>query len=542
MKEDHEEVKRALEGIVGFEYVSDDPAVLEAYSKTSRPDIILNIIRPEFVVLPGSAEEVQGIVKIANRFKRPFVSGGQMYYSTFVPSREGFITIDMKRMNKIIEINEKDMYAVVEPVVTFAELNAEAQKRGLFVRTPYAGGVASVIGNHLYLGFAGVDWRFGIAPKNILAVEWILPTGEKINIGSIGSPGAGWIWGEGPGPDFRGLLRGLTGVSCGLGIITKMAVKLYPWPGPRDFTELFKGPTPNCKNAWEGGWKKEFNPPSDRFRTYLIAYRDIKNLVEAIRKIGEAEIATVCQHFSAWFLCFEGTQSQEEHWKVWNTNYYQTLGDIFGPGIPAYPLVVHIVGFTSPKQVEYEEKILKEIVEETEGRFLPEDSQAYHDWVTCGKAADFWRSAISRGCRPKGAFGPVRHPYESLEFISNVYEYVDDWFRNQLKQHGLPPDTNASIMAYDFGHLAHLEVHFMFDQSNRDEVTIASKIVKSGFQDDIEKGIYPLGIPPQAHKVLGPLLHDYHILLAKIKKLLDPNGVSNPPHPIDPKEFEPDEI
>jgi glycolate oxidase len=537
MSKDHNEVKRALEEIVGPEYVSDDPAVLESYSKTSRPDIILNIIRPEFVILPGSADEVEAIIKIANRFKKPFVSGGQMYQSSFTPSKEGFITIDMKRMNRILEINEKDMYAVVEPTVTFAELNAEAQKRGLFVRTPYAGAVASVIGNHLYLGFAGVDWRFGIAPQNILAVEWILPTGEKIKLGSLGLPGARWIWGEGPGPDLRGLLRGLLGVSCGLGIVTKMAVKLYPWPRQRDFTELFKGPIPSCKNAWYGGWKKEFHPPRDRFRTFLIAYRDIKSLIEAIRMIGEAEIATVCQHFSAWFLCFEAAQSQEEHWREWKTGYYQTLGDIFGPGVTAYPLIVHIVGFTSPKQVNYEERILKEIVEETGGKFLSEDSKAYYNWVTCGKAADFWRSAISRGSRPKGAFAPIRHPYDSLNFIAKVYDYIDEWFRNQLIQNGLPPDTNASIMAYNFGHIAHLEVHFMFDQSNPDEVAIASKLIKLGFHDDIEKGIYPLGIPPPAHKVLGPLLHNYHILLAKIKKLLDPNGVSNPPHPIMPEEY-----
>ncbi|MEM2631388.1 MAG: FAD-binding oxidoreductase [Candidatus Bathyarchaeia archaeon] len=537
-KNRHEAIKKALESVLGEDYVSDDPAVLESYGKDASAHGILFGKAPEFVVLPGSAKEVQAVVKIANRFKAPFITGGQMYLSHCVPSAPGFITIDMKRMNRILEINEKDRYAVVEPLVTYAELQSEVQKRGLFIRTPFSGAVCSVIANHLFMGSTGLDWKFGFAPKNILAVEWILPTGEMVKLGSLGNPNSGWIWGEGPGPDLRGLLRGLFGVGAGLGIVTKMAVKLHPWPGPKDFSSCLRGPSPTVENAWAGGWKKEFRLPRERFRYYLIAYPNIESVLEAIREIGEAEIAASCQFYSAWFMCFEGTQSQKEFWETWKSNLYQTLGGIFGPNVPAYALVVQLVGFTSPKQVEYEEKVLRQIVEETGGKFVPEDSKVYYDWLVCGKMADFWRAAVPRISRPMGTHFPIRVPMESLDHVAKAYTYILSWLDYYVKRYGFPDSKNAVIGGIDFGHFANLETDIQFDQSDIEMLKIALKVAEDGLKDDMEKGFYAYAKTPEAHDFTGPLLSNYHILLEKVKRLLDPNNISNPPYPIKIKDSE----
>jgi glycolate oxidase len=63
--------------------------------------------------------------------------------------------------------------------------------------------------------------------RNLLAWEWVTPTGEIVRGGSAGS-GAGWFCGEGPGPGTRGLIRGLFGAGGGLGVFTKIGYKLYP--------------------------------------------------------------------------------------------------------------------------------------------------------------------------------------------------------------------------------------------------------------------------------------------------------------------------
>lgn len=541
-KEKHDEIKRYLEAVVGPEYVSDDPAILECHAKDSSPSGILSGKRPEFVVLPGDAEDVSAIVKICNRFKKPFLAGALMYQSTCTPLKPGFIIIDMKRMNRIIEINEKDMYAVVEPLVTFAELNAEVQRRGLLIRTPPAG-MSSVMANHLFAGFTYMNWRFGISTRNILAFEWVLPTGEMVKTGSLNS--GSWIWGEGPGPDLRGLIKGLFGVGSGLGIVTKMAVKLNQWPGPRDFTSCIRGSAPYVDSAWKGGWKMEFHLPSDKIRNYVIAYSSIEKLCGAIIKLGDAEVCTSVAHIPAWFMCCESAQSQEEFWDLWNNNYYQTLGNILGPGVPAYALLVTIAGFTSPKQLDYEEKVLTKIVEETGGKFVPKDSKIYYDVITCYFSGEIWRPAGAKNMRPKGAFVPTRFIFESVENVVQIYPYLYKWTIEVAGAHDLLYLSKGGlgefghfglITPYDFGHMTHVAGFNMhYDQSNHEQVEAVRKVLKKGLEDDIEKGIGASYAPrvPEVHAVLGPMLFNYHILLSKIKKTLDPNNVANPPFPIE---------
>lgn len=541
-KENHAIVKRYLEAALGPEYVSDDPAILECHAKDSSPSGILLGKRPEFVVLPGNAEDVAAVVKICNRFKKPFITGALMYQSTCTPLRPGYVLIDMKRMNRIIEINEKDMYAVVEPLVTFAELNAEAQKRGLFVQTPPAG-MSSVVANHLFAGFTQLSWRFGISTRNILAFEWVLPTGEIVKTGSLNN--GSWIWGEGPGPDLRGLIKGLFGVGSGLGIVTKMAVKLHRWPGPRDFTKCVKSSSPYVDNAWKGGWRMEFNLPQDKIRNHIIAYPSIEKLCEAIKKLGEAEICASVAHLPAWFMCCESAQSQQEFWDLWNSNYYQTLGDILGPGIPAYALFVTIAGFTSPKQLDYEEKVLTKIIEETGGKFVPKDSRIYYEMITCYFAGEIWRPAGAKNMRPRGSFVPTRFIFESVENAAEIYQYLYKWTVEAASAHNLLYPSKGGlddfghfglIASYDFGHMIHVAgFNMYYDQSDLEQVENVRKVMKKGLEDDIEKGIGTSYAPriPEVHAIVGPMLYNYHVLLLKIKKTLDPNNVANPPFPIE---------
>jgi glycolate oxidase len=123
---------RAFEDILGEENICNDPAIMPAYYNT------------EFgaVTLPANTQEVQAVIKLCNRFKLSFgvVSSG---WGAMLP--EGTILLDLRRMNRIIEINEKNMYAVVEPYVINSQLQAELMKRGLNCNIKGAGSNGSAM-------------------------------------------------------------------------------------------------------------------------------------------------------------------------------------------------------------------------------------------------------------------------------------------------------------------------------------------------------------------------------------------------------------
>ena len=88
-------------------------------------------------MLPAGTKETQAVVKICNRLKVPFLPVRSNQWSlTSAPKRAETVIIDPKRMGRIIEIDEKIMYAVIEPLTTLAQLHAEANKRGLYIGSP----------------------------------------------------------------------------------------------------------------------------------------------------------------------------------------------------------------------------------------------------------------------------------------------------------------------------------------------------------------------------------------------------------------------
>ena len=111
---------RELEGIVGAKCVTANKADLYIYSRDLTQ---ADANWPDAVALPKSAGEVQAIIRLANKENvplTPYVAGGNIG-GLAIPLRGG-ILLDLKRMDRIIEVNETDMYAVVEPGVTFGHI------------------------------------------------------------------------------------------------------------------------------------------------------------------------------------------------------------------------------------------------------------------------------------------------------------------------------------------------------------------------------------------------------------------------------------
>ena len=276
-------VYQILENIAGPENISEEPVVLDTYSFQWLAETVTGskfFTRPEAVVLPGNTEEVQAIVRACNRYRVKYKALSTGWGPWNAPGSEGVVHVDLRRMNRILDIDEKNMYGVVEPYVIFTQLQVEAMKRGLTCHIIGAGANASPLASCTSMsgmGLSGISMSYNA--RNPLAVEWVLPTGDILRLGSLGS-GAGWFCGDGPGPSLRGIMRGTHGAMGGLGIFTKCAVKLYPWPGPRQVQ--IEGISPG-----------HVATVPENFRCYVLSFPSWDSFADAQYKIGEAEIGYV---------------------------------------------------------------------------------------------------------------------------------------------------------------------------------------------------------------------------------------------------------
>jgi len=512
--EKHKLVYDELVNILGSDYVSDDPAVTQAYSRDFYAVSTMRRRSPEFIVLPGSTKDVQQILSLASRYKFPYsVIGTGLVFVFFQAVRPYWCMIDTKRMNKI-EIDEKNMYAIIEPYATHAQLHAEAIKRGLHMGTPEAGSQASNLANHVFQGLQGTCYRTGYAPRNILGVEWILPNGDILSTGSLAVPGAGYYWGEGPGPDARALLRGAAGHFGALGVITKMAVKLYPWPGPPVFPA--EGLTPEKKSEL----------PLERFKWYLFTYPTFDEVIEAMREIGKAEIGGMLHHWPPAYFDWWWAKSKEEYWNTWVDEYWQQN--------VRNCVVVCLWGFASEKQLEYEEKVLEQIIEETGGKLIPDE--VYEKWVPY--TANNW-IRDTNGCRmmrPSGSFSTNIISYDTLDDCQRSFQLgweIIDKYSPPI----LDSDHSDWVLAYDFCHFASAEADFSHEKT--DEICrIAVDSARETIAQEVAGSITEFTVCVAPANRTGATFANFHQILGKIKKAFDPNNVANPTRFIDMEKME----
>jgi FAD/FMN-containing dehydrogenase len=227
-----EPIYQALIDIVGESYASCHKEELFTYSKdlgTSEPKW------PDYVVAPKTAEQISKIMLLANRENVPVVPlGGGMSLAGLALPLKGGIALDLKRLDQIIELNEKARYVVVEGGVSHGKLTAYLHKHQphLMHSEPGAPPAATIGGNLAIHGQGDLAHPYGFNTDMINGLEIVLPTGEICKFGSC-SVGAGWFTLH-PLPDV-GLFLGWNGAT---GIITKVSLRLFPYKKIREM-ELF---------------------------------------------------------------------------------------------------------------------------------------------------------------------------------------------------------------------------------------------------------------------------------------------------------------
>lgn len=213
-----ENIIKELEKIVGNENVSTVKADRICYSYDATQLSFL----PEVVVHPGSTDEISRIMKLANRERIPvFPRGaGSGFTGGSLPTKGG-IVLCTEQMDRILEIDEENLVATVEPGVITEQFQKAVEKVGLFYPPDPASLKFSTLGGNVAECAGGPRCvKYGVTKDFIIGLEVVTPIGDIITTG---------------GPTMKGVVGyDLTKLLCGsegtLGIITRIVIKLLPLP------------------------------------------------------------------------------------------------------------------------------------------------------------------------------------------------------------------------------------------------------------------------------------------------------------------------
>ena len=527
------EIYRVFQDIVGERNITDSDIIMDSYTYNwlvefmpgcSPGKFLQN--RPLAVILPGSTEEIQAIVKTCNRFGVKYKASSTGYGAHAFSLEEDVIHLDLKRMNKIIEIDEKNMHAVVEPYVPWAQLTAEALKKGLFCTPHQAGSQASALANVTSAwGMNIMGNHGGHNARNCLGVEWILPDGEIIRVGSSD----GWFSGDGPGPSLRGIMRGHVGALGCFGVFTKCSIKLHRWPGPPRI-ESEPGGTIIAYKSKE---------PLKRSKLYMVDTPDYEGLANLMYGLGDAEICYALirvggpEHL---FAIMAGAISNQTFVDWEESGLIKAAADEF-----RHPCVVFLYG-NSDREFEYQTRVFHNVIKEV-GATIPEATNYSpfkelldeefpimligNDTHWAHHGGGFVISAGYQGT----ADSVVSHmglPAEALK-----KKYMD---RGGILSDGLDSTYHNS---FDNNSYVYEELEYHYDVAYPFSIEESNKLVaeernthreqKEGFEcQDIALCIGDASMSLQGRfKELGPLYGNFHVWQERIRRAFDPNNIGD---------------
>jgi glycolate oxidase len=428
---------------------------------------------PDYVVMATTVEQIQGILRFANKERIPVVpyTGGTNIGGLCIPERGG-IVLDLKRMNKIIKLDPEALVAVIEPGVSHAQLASALFKHNLRFGWPVGPPSASVSSCAISHGIGGLNARYGLQSQEITSMEVVLPTGELVRVGSCAINPDAWH-SVLPMPQMDGLFKGWLGST---GVVTKLGINVHHAP------PILKIFTVCCDN--------------------------VEDMYSYMLNLSNYEICDDLTGVSWWLAQvpipypFKPKPDADPEWFSYATTY----------------------SFTE-KEKEAREEIWDIVLKEEQGKGTSIKETHYPEEAL--KARTELPSQIvgstKNYCKQGG--GGISWP--------GTFTPADKWapvytkWKEILIGHNLSPSVRMSM--YRGVHYGMLRAMIPFNKQNPEETENARQAIVECLRADLDIGGMPYKPPVDFAIEINARAHPgYLMLLKKLKQLLDPNDIMNP--------------
>jgi FAD/FMN-containing dehydrogenase len=484
-----EDITRELEGIVGKGNVLTDETTLERYAKDeswAAPKL------PDWVVRVKSTDEVQKVVQLANRHKVPVIprSSDIGFHGSGIPEQGG-IVIDLKGMNRILRIDSRNKWVMVEPGVTYGQLQKELKPHGFravnpLLPHPKKSVITSILEKNPHLSSKmHLD-------EIILTMQLILPHGDLFRTGSLAVPvpslrpeevpdktHSGLCNALGPGIDWWRLLTGSEGT---LGVVTVMNFKMVTLP--------------------------------TRQKIFFLPFSTIEELMEPAYLILRREIGNECfilnKHNLATILAEKGDE-------------IVTLKE----QLPTFCLIICLdAGDWYPdEKIAYQENSLHTICHQfsiNPVTALPPLADA--DTKMAGMLSQPWEDGVYWKFRYKGGCFDIL----LLTPLDGVSKFINI-IRGVAAESGYPfEDIGIYLQPKQRGRVFHLEFNLPVDRDSAKDSEKANKFLHDAARRLLNAGAFIYRPYGSLAEMVFTRTGNLHSTLRKIKGILDPNSVMNP--------------
>lgn len=470
--------------------VRSDPELLKTYTKTQA---FVQGFLPHCVVFARSREDVVRTIMIANEMKVPVVprSSPLSVYGEGIPREGGAIVLDLSRMVNL-EVNEDDWIAVIEPGVTYERLLSEAKERGLRCMVPLgAHRLKSVLTSYLEgdPSLSATSFEFG--NDLITNLEVVLPTGEIIKTGSWslegGRPGGQW------GPVQKDVFRLWMGAQGTLGIVTRMAIKLWWLPKVR--------------------------------KVFFMGFDSVEEALEAMRRTQRMELGMECfllNDFNmAALLTKEWTPPEDLPCERIPSASFHSLKK----KIPEWVLVIISEGwpYFPEDKVGQEESDLLDLCRGLHVEILTELRGVRGAAGEVGMLVEKPWLALKKA-RYKGSFHTLRF-YTSASKVRTF----EDLIKDMAHAYDYPlTDIGGYVLSIERGRSVYCEFDLHCDLSNEEEKARVRELWLRLNEALASEGAYLAKLYGPLADILLSKVGMYATKLKDLKKELDPNNVLNP--------------
>jgi FAD/FMN-containing dehydrogenase len=475
-------IKKTLVEALGAEHVRDDD---EALTEVARDRTELPEGKADCVVWPDGVEQIQKVLAIAREHKLPVVPvmANTNLGGLAIPVKGG-IVLNLTRMNRILEVNEEDMYAIIEPGVSWQNMadKLDQDHPSLRFAYPLSPPETGVVPNCLLDGLANYSLRHGSASHWVNAIEAVLPTGELLKTGPF-SYGSDRPCTSAPFQGLTGLFTSFQGTT---GVVTRMSVQLWP--------------------------RKKY-----RRRLFMMAY-DPDHGMDFIQELIREDMMDDLGSLSA------------PAGKMLFGEYRPTYVD------PNEPVMFVYVDLSSnfEEDFAFKQELVRRLVHKRTARGehfdgpldlddLVRIEPRFSKFAKFPTRLDFLLDHKGGGLTWIGTYGPVSRFAEGFKRGSKI-----------MLEHGLPPLIVARPM--QSGHFGVLRWITVFDRDDPAD-TEKARLVNLDLADmALELGFFPYKTPQWVWDRYGQKLDPtYRKLVNKVKKMMDPDGIMNPGHLVLPE-------